>query len=259
MNDNMAKRMSVVDLVAAGMGKIQAFIAKKILSDEEMLEIVLRKKAEEVAELRVEVRELGGDMKALVNPETPELEDLEELRAREQELVALGADLVVQLKDAQRAEQVEAAARFNSQMAKVAQELKDLRAGELAMLEKTYATLSDAYDIAFQTYQTAFNELEYAKRHAPAMLKAIAAYRRAVEKRDQAREQDAGSGAGLEIMDDIRAELKEAQAEHATELEIEEQMAGDQSVDDMLARRRQEQVDADILAEFQAAAGGEGS
>lgn len=254
MNEKMAKKMSVMDLAQAGIGKIQAFIAKKVLSDEEMLEIILQKKAEEVAGLRAEVRALGGDMKALVNPETPELEDLEELRVREQELVALGANLVTQFKDAQKAEQVDRAAQINGKMVQVAQELQDLRAGELAMLEKTYSTLSDAYDIAFQTYQTAFNELEYAKKHAPAMLKAIAAYRRAVEKRDQAREQGTGNGVGLEIMDDIRADLKEAQAEHASELEIEEQMAGDQSVDDMLANMQKEKVDADIFAEFEAAA-----
>ncbi len=251
MSKALDDRINFRDVFASMGNKLKNILAST-MTPEEKLERILMAMARDVQEKRATARKIGTQMRAMADPETPEMEPLEMLRAREARLVELGGSLYTQMQEAETAGHPRETSNIKVRMGQVAQELTGLREGMLATQQSTYETLVSSYEIAMQSLSQVEAAYQTARANGPAMLTALRAHEEAMALRKEAQ---AGSGSpDMKFMDDLAAELSAAKAEMRADQAIDEDLnAMNPTVDKMLADLDQEAVDANVMAEFEAA------
>lgn len=219
-------------------GRIQKMLAST-LKPEEKLDAIQKAIAAEVQEKRVLVRQIGVQMRAIADPETPELEPLEKLQLRRQKLVVLGSKLVDDpIKTAQ--------------LGQVQHEIQGLDK-EISGQQSTYDTLKESYDLAYANYKQALAALEQVRSNAPAILKAIQANKDALKLRDKVK---GGKTIDTSFMDELNGELKEVQSELHSDKRLEADLDSTTgfNIDAELAKMDAETEDTALMDEFRAAA-----
>jgi hypothetical protein len=228
--------------VTAGMfvsnlfSKFQGILAGT-MSTEDKLAAITKKKAEEVQQLRVQAREAGALMRALADPDTKELEPLEARKARKAKLIQLGGQNIGN----------------DAKLGQIAQEVKALDA-QIASDESTYAMNKETYDLAMQNYQKALADYETLKNNGPAIINSMKAYEQAVKQRDSLKNPSSTDVSG--IMDQLTGELQHKQAQLRSDKAIDNDLDASHpsTIDSELAAMDAKSIDADIMAQFQAAA-----
>ncbi|MFA5124602.1 MAG: hypothetical protein WC473_02105 [Patescibacteria group bacterium] len=240
MSQAMDKKVNISMFFKAMGGRLQGLLAST-LSPEEKLEQIIAELENQVQGKRVLARQIGAQMRTIADPETKELEPLEALRSRRAKLVALGGSLVGQPDKA-------------SQLGQISQEIKALD-DQITSQQATYDTLKESYELARTNYNEALTGLNTIRQNGPAMLKAIEAHRQAVAMRDRARAQG-GNKVDTSFLDELQGELTGVQAELRSDGDIDRDLDASSgfNVDAALAQMDAGDIDAGLLAEFQAAA-----
>lgn len=238
---SLDSRITVGDFVQGLRGKFQKLLASS-MSAEDKLAAIIRTMTAEVQEKRVLAREIGAKMRAISDPDTATLEPLDAAKARREKLIALGAKHVDD--------------KDKSRLGQISQEVKAVDA-LIESQQATYDTLKESYDLAFGNYQTALSALESARSNGPAMIAAIRAHQQALEVRDRANAQSAQS-VDVTFMNDLAQELSQNQAKLRSDKDLDQDLDATKkgSVDKELARLDAQSIDAGLMAEFEAAAGG---
>lgn len=232
------KKMDLGMFFGAMKDRFKGVLASTMTPEEKLAQIVKRLEID-VQEKHERARKLGGQMRALKDPETKELEPLEKFAVQRAKLVAKGGELVGQPDKA-------------AQLGQLSQEIKGLDA-LIGSKEMTYETLKQGYDLAKANYLQAFAALEKIRENGSAMLEAIAANKEALAMRDAAQNQET---VDTSFLDDLQAELTGVQAELRTDQAIDDDLDATKSfsIDATLAKMDAESVDAGIMDEFKAAA-----
>lgn len=235
MSKAMDNRITV-GMWVQGMSKRFQGILAGTLSPEEKLALIVKEMEKDVQEKRVLARQIAAQMRAIKDPDTKELEPLEAAEARRTKLVKLGG------------------ANLDKPeiLGQVQQEIKGLEA-LITSQSATYQTLSESYDVAMANYKQTLAALDNARNNGPAMLAAIKAHEDALKMRDRARTQEEVDAS---FMSDLAVELQKTQAELRSDEAIDADLDATRpgSIDTALAAMDEQTVDADLMAEFEAAA-----
>ncbi len=207
------------------------------LSDKEKLDAIIKAMQRDVLDRRVFARKILHHMKAIQDPDTPELEPLEAAQQRRERLVKMGSE---NLGDSAR-------------VAQITQEIKAVDA-VIASNQATFDTLGESYQLALSNYRIALAALEHTQENGAAMLLAIKAHREALALRDQSRQ--SGSAPDTTFMDGLAQELKEASRALRSDDQLEADLDPENtfSISAELDQLEAQEADAKILAEIQAAA-----
>ncbi|MFA6383279.1 MAG: hypothetical protein WCX17_02555 [Parcubacteria group bacterium] len=237
--ESLDKKIDFGMFMKAMMGRFKSILAG-VLDPEEKLEQIIQVLEREVQGKRVLAREIGGQMRAIADPDTKELEPLEALKARRAKLVKLGGTMIDDVAKA-------------TQLGQIQQEIKSIDA-LVASQQATYDTLAESYTLAKGNYQEAFSALETVRRNGPAMLKAIQAHKDALAQRDKARDEES---IDTSFLADLTAELSKTKAELRSDTEIERDLDASDThvIDRALAEMDKATVDEGLMAEFRAATG----
>ncbi|MFA6228253.1 MAG: hypothetical protein WC668_03640 [Patescibacteria group bacterium] len=239
MSQAMDKKVNIGMFFKAMGSRLQGLLASA-LSPEEKLTQIIAELEKQVQEKRILARQIGAQMRAIADPETKELEPLEALQVRRIKLVGLGGSLVDQPDK-------------TAQLGQVSQEVKSLD-DAIASQKVTYGTLEESYKLARANYNEALSGLNTIRQNGPAMLKAIEAHKQAVAMRDRARAQG-GAKVDTAFLGELQGELVAAQAEFRSDGDIDRDLDASSgfNVDAALAQLDAQDIDAGLMAEFQAA------
>jgi predicted Zn-dependent protease len=219
-------------------GRFKNFLAAQLTAEEKLARII-EEVGKDVQEKRVLARQIGGQMRAISDPDTKELEPLEAMKTRRVKLVALGGKI---LNDPEK----------KAQLGQLQQEINALDA-QISSQQNTYDMLAESYELAKNNYQEALNAFETIKRNGPAMIKAIKAHKAALEMRDSTSNQ---KKIDASFLNELTEELNNSKAELRSDKAIEADLDGmnPTSIDAELAKMDSETIDSGLMAEFQAAA-----
>jgi hypothetical protein len=235
MSDTLNKYLDFSD-VLKGLSDSITNILTSGMNDEEKLNAVLDKMANQVQDLRVKARKAGAEMRALSDPDTAALEPLEAAQERRRKLVALGGK---HMDDPVRQGQI-------------AQEIEGLQSA-LNSLEGSYEIRKQTYEVALANYQKALQAYESMRNNGPAMMAAIQAHTDALESRETLTQ--GGDQIDTSIMDTLAAKLQGVQAELRSDEELTEDLdaSNSGSIDAELAQMDAQEVSSDLMEEFRAA------
>lgn len=244
MSTTLDKKMGWKEILNGAVAELKDALASAIPDDQKLAQIE-QKLEEDVAAKRQLAREIGGQMRAIADPETKELEPLEALKARRQKLVDLAATLI---DPATGMPKRGAAPKLKA----IQDEIKGLDK-LIGAQQVTYDTLREGYDIAKGSYQDALDALERVRSQGKAVLRTIAAHRQAQEMRDQAR---SSKSVDVSFMDDLTGELSQVRAEARSDEALDADLDAMNSfnIDAALKADEDAEVDAALMAEFRAAA-----
>lgn len=218
--------------------RFKGFLAAQMTAEEKLAKIteVMEK---DVQGKRVLARQIGGQMRAIADPDTKDLEPLEALKVRREKLVALGGKII---NDPEK----------KAQLGQLQQEIRAIDA-QIGSQQSTYDTLKESYDLAKKTYEESLNALETVKRNGPAMIKAIQAHKQALEMKDKAADQKTIDAS---FLNDLTDELNASKAELRTDKAIDDDLdaMNSSSIDAELAKMDASTVDEALMAEFKAVA-----
>lgn len=190
-----------------GLGnKIQGIMAKSI-SPEEKLRLIQDEMKNDVFNKRLTARNIRAKMVALSDPDTKELEPLEQLRARREKLVAQGKRYVSEGK--------------SLEATKVAQEIKSLDTS-LSSMEMTYQTLKEAYDIALENYKVSQEAYDKVVRNGSMLLDAIKAHQDALKIRDNTKRDS--SAIDSSFLSELEGELTKAKSELKSDVQLDKEV-----------------------------------
>lgn len=268
-------------------------LAKLFLSEEDILQILRENAGAQVIEFRRDARELGGLMRAMADPETEKEEPLERLRIRRANMVAFAGKLVnlsealvtasKQTADEQgkvqpSPELIALAAKFdisvpkkvlpswlttqaekiNLQVTQASQEIAGLDKGELGIAEETYKTYSEAYAVAVKNLQQAEDILDQAENRAPGLMKAVKAFKKAIELRDKQKGKGVSGDAVNDFMTNLTAEMEQARGEYRADEQVDKDLDAMRPVtfETQMAKYDAGQGDAGVLDEIRKSAAG---
>ncbi len=238
MSKVLNEKVTIGGFLAAMGDRFQGLLATTMSPQEKLVQIGAGID-EQVQGFRVQVRQIGGAMRAIADPDTEALEPLEALKMRREKLVRLGGRLVKHPE------------KNKVQLGQLQQEIKGLEA-QITAQQATYDTLVESYEIAMANYRHALDAQKQVRENAPAMLKAIKAHKDAVAIRERTK---SGKSIDVSFMDELQGELRQVQAENRADADLERDLDATNSfnIDAALAAMDAEESDTELMAEFRAA------
>ena len=227
--------------------RIQGILAKS-LSPEQKLSLILEEMCNDTQQKRLTARSIRTRMVSLSDPETKELEPLEQLKAKREKFVKLGSQVLKEKEVFEANGKAEEAKLKEAQLGQISQEIKTLDM-PLRSMESTYETLKESYEVALQNYKTALAAYEHTKENGPTILLAIKAHQEALQTRDATRKPQKQIDASF--LNDLAGELESAKGALRSDKEIDREMdATNPSVNKLMVEQDRNSIDENILAEF---------
>ncbi len=220
-----------IGMFLKGMAQNFQGILAQQLSPEQKLDLITQELNNQVAIKRDAARSTGAQMNAAAAT-------LATLNGRRASLVALGGK---NLGDQAR-------------LASIQTEIKSIEP-MIASAQTTYDGFKEAYDLNKANYLQAMDALDKVKNQGGAVLAAIKANQSALAARDNARSNS--SHVDTSFVDQLTEELGQARGQLATDKELDADLNSHDSfsINSELDKAHAADVDAGIMAEFEAAAG----
>lgn len=294
MLETTVQQLSYAQLVQKVLQKSKNGFAKLFLDENDILRLLQDNARAQVIEFRTTARQIGALMRAMADPKTEALEPLERLRARRANMLAFAGQLEnfrVQLETAATATPDEGgkvtvdaeiikfgkrieleipkkvlpswlmkqAQAIQLQINQASQEIAALDQGELRIAEETFATYEESYTVAKHNLVQAEEILDQAENRAPGLMKAVKAFKDAVELRDAARGQSAEGGDAVNsFMNDLTKEMEQARGEYRADKDLDADLDASRPVtfEDRMAKFDAEAGNASVLDEIRNAAAG---